>query len=124
MCSNPSKIFLAPGFFIGCLLYPNVTRNIKDGSLPSNLTDIGFTSDAVALSVRSIIPTCLATYCASQTNCAASDMCDIGNLLTSGYELSAQGTAECWLSLCSEDVASVNADIAGIGVRTSLRESL
>jgi hypothetical protein len=119
VCSTPGWIFLGNGPLIGCLLYPNVTRNIRDGSLPTNLTDIGFSSNAVASYVRSIYPTCLATYCASQPDCAARDVCDVGNLLTSGYELSAQGVAECWLSLCSGYVSSVNADIAGIGVRIS-----
>jgi hypothetical protein len=116
LCSAPQMVFLSRGPLIGCLLYPNVTRNVKDGSLPNNLTDIGFSSNAAALNVRSLFSTCLITYCASQTNCATSNACDSGNLLTNGYELSAGGVAECWLAICSESVSTVNPDIAGIGV--------
>ena len=115
LCSAPQMVFLSRGPLIGCLLYPNVTRNVKDGSLPNNLTDIGFSSNAVASNVRSLFPTCLAAYC-SQTSCATSNACDSGNLLTNGYELSAAGVAECWLSICSENVLTANPDIAGIGV--------
>jgi hypothetical protein len=117
LCSAPPIVFLSRGPLIGCLLYPNVTRNVKDGSLPNNLTDIGFSSNSVASNVRSLFPTCLAAYCASQTSCPTSSACDSGNLLTNGYELSAAGVAECWLSICSETASTVNPDIAGIGVR-------
>jgi len=116
LCSAPQMVFLSRGPLIGCLLYPNVTRNVKDGSLPNNLSHIGFSSSAAASNVRSLFPTCLVTYCASQTNCATSNACDSGNLLTNGYELSAGGVAECWLAICSESVSTVNPDIAGIGV--------
>jgi len=120
-CSNPSFVFLGYDGFLGCLLYPNVTRNVRDGILPANLSDVGFsppntTANAVSREVRSIIPTCLVAYCASQPVCAASSTCNVGNLFTNNYQLSAQGVGECWQSLCSLNVQSVNSDIAGIGV--------
>jgi len=127
-CNGSDHIFSGTLHFLGCLLYPNISRNIQDGSLSTNLTQIGFlpanqtginlTASGVSTWIRSIYPTCLVAYCAPQSKCGASQVCQVGNLLTSGYELSAQGVAECWLSLCSTDVesASVNPDIAGIGV--------
>jgi hypothetical protein len=119
LCDVPRVVFLSSRTLIECLLYPNVTRNIQDGSLPNNLTDISFSSNTVASNVRSIFPTCLSTYCASQSNCAASSACNLGKLLTSGYEVSAQGVTECWLSICTENVSAVNFDVAGIGVQYS-----
>ena len=121
-CSFAGGVFLGYGPFLGCLLYPNTTRNIQDGTLPTNLTDVGFstsneTANSVSSYLRSIYPTCLSVYCASQDECAATAACDVGNLLTDGYELSAQGVGNCWQTLCSLDVEIVNPDVAGIGVR-------
>jgi hypothetical protein len=41
-CSSPSIFLSSVVLFLGCLLYPNVTGNAIDASLPSNLTDLGF----------------------------------------------------------------------------------
>lgn len=120
---SATTIPLGAGPFLGCLLYHNVTRNVRDGILPSNLTSVGFSStndtvDRVSSLVKTIIPTCLVAYCSSQPDCAATPMCDVGRLFTNDYQLSAQGVANCWQSLCSLNVQSVNSDIAGVGVRT------
>ena len=40
---------LGYGPLLGCLLLPNVTRGIQDGTLPANLTDIGFSSSLIRL---------------------------------------------------------------------------
>ena len=130
-CSDPETIFgsaSALSRFVGCLLYPNVTRNIAAGTFSVNNTQISFLNglhylsnssaeETISLDLRSTYTTCLAGYCASQAECASSDLCDVGNLLTSNYELSAQGVAKCWLKLCTPSVQHANADIAGIGVR-------
>jgi len=121
VCSYPGNPFHGVYLFVGCLLYPNVTRNILNGTLSviqgnTNLTAVGFTSLDIASSIRSIYSTCLPTYCASDPGCAAANVCDVGNLLTSGYELSAQGVGNCYDTLCSGNVAVPNADLAGIGV--------
>jgi len=104
LCSYPGNPFYTLSTFVGCLLYPNVTRNILNGTLAviqgnTNLTAVGFTSLDLASSLRSIYSTCLPTYCASDSDCAAA-VCDVGNLLTSGYELSAQGIGNCYQTLC------------------------
>jgi hypothetical protein len=125
-CSDPEAIFgsaSAFGTFVGCLLYANVTRDIANGSLLTNLTDSTFVADnstAISTFVRSTYTTCLAGFCAGQAECAADNVCDVGNLLTSDYELSANGVAKCWLKLCTKTVQTANTDIAGIGVRVSL----
>jgi hypothetical protein len=115
-CSNPANVFIGAPTFVGCLLYHNVTRNVINGSLPADLTDIGFTSTAVGLQVRSEITTCLATSCAGLDYCASTSACDVGSLLTNGFELSSQGVAQCWLTLCSGNTWGVDQDMAGIGV--------
>jgi hypothetical protein len=121
-CSDPEAIFgslSVIGPFVGCLLYANITRDIANGSLVTNITDSTFVSDAsetISLNLRSTYTTCLSGYCASQNECAASNVCDVGNLLTSGYELSAQGVVKCWLKLCTPSVQEANPDIAGVGV--------
>lgn len=97
------------------MLYSNITHDVLNGTLDTNLT-ADFTSLDVASSLRSIYSTCLPTYCAADPDCAAASVCDVGNLLTSGYELSAQGVGNCYYTLCSGNVAVLNADIAGIGV--------
>ena len=122
-CTKPESILgsASPlGPFVGCLLYANITRDIANGSLLTNLTDVTFLSNdskTISLNLRSTYTTCLAGYCATQAECAASDICSVGNLLTGNYELSAQGVAKCWLKLCSPEVQFANADIAGVGVR-------
>jgi hypothetical protein len=126
-CSDPEKIFgsaSALGPFVGCMLYANVTRDIAKGSLNSSLlanaADRSFlsnNSETISLSLRSTYTTCLAGYCATQAECAASEICTVGNLLTGNYELSAQGVAKCWLKLCTPSVQLANPDIAGVGVR-------
>jgi hypothetical protein len=102
-CSEPEVIFgsaSALGRFVGCLLYPNVTRDIVAGSLPVNKTGLSFLNglnylsnslaeEKISADLRSTYITCLAGYYASQTECASSDLCNVGNLLTSNYELSA-----------------------------------
>ena len=120
-CSSPAGVFIGYGPFLGCLLYPNTTRNIRDGTLPSNLTDVGFTTsnqtaDTTSRYLRSLVPMCLSAYCASQSDCAATSACDFGNLLTDGHELSAQGVGNCWSTMCSSGLQLVNPDIAGVGV--------
>jgi hypothetical protein len=125
-CSDPETIFgsaSAVGPFVGCLLYANLTRDIAQGSVNSSLvknaTALGFLSnqsETISSNLRSTYSTCLAGYCATQAECAASDICTIGNLLTNNYELSAQGVAKCWLKLCTPSVQLANADIAGVGV--------
>jgi len=122
-CSG-SGVFLGYGPFLGCLLYPNVTRNVRGGTLPANLTELGYslannTADRLSPWLRSSIPTCLVSYCASQPDCASTFDCDVGKLFTDGRDLSAHGVATCWQTLCSLDVQALNADIAGIGVRAS-----
>lgn len=123
--SDSKQIFERNLYFTGCLLYPNVTHDVLAGSFPANetanLTAYAFISNATAQSARSAITTCLPIYCASQSHCTATQMCDVGNLLTNNYELSGQGVAECWLNLCSESVEVVNLDIAGVGVCISFR---
>jgi hypothetical protein len=100
-CTDPETIFgsaSALGPFVGCLLYANITRDIANGSLLTNLTDSTFLSndsDAISANLRSTYTTCLSGYCASQNECAATDVCTVGNLLTNSYELSAQGVAKC-----------------------------
>ena len=124
-CSDPEAIFgglSVIGPFVGCLLYANITRDIANGSLVTNITDSTFVSDdseAISASLRSTYTTCLSGYCASQDECSASNICDVGNLLTSDYELSAQGVTKCWLKLCTPSVQEANPDIAGVGVRYS-----
>ena len=124
-CSSPQTIFSgesALGPFVGCLLYANVTRNLANGSMVTNASDATFLSDGseqIALSLRNTYTTCLTSYCASQAECAVSNICDVGNLLTSNYELSAQGVAKCWLKLCTPNVQRANSDIAGVGVCSS-----
>jgi hypothetical protein len=123
-CSTPGAPFGEIARFVGCLLYPNVTRSLLNGTLPVisgdtdniNLTSVGFTSPDLGLSLRSIYSTCLPTYCASVSECAATDFCDVGNLLSSSFELSAQGVGQCYNSICSRDVTPPNPDIARIGV--------
>lgn len=115
-CSVPFNVFVGAPIFVGCLLYQNVTRDIINGSLPTNLTEVGFTSADVGSKVRSEIATCLATFCSGFGSCASTNVCDVGSLLTSGYELSAQGVAQCWVTLCSEYVNDIDQDFAGIGV--------
>jgi hypothetical protein len=115
-CSNQGNVFIGPPIFTGCLLYNNVTRNVINGSLPKNLTDLGFTSTTQGALLRSGIATCLATFCAGFGSCASTNVCDMGSLLTDGYELSAQGVAHCWVTLCSEYVNFIDQDFAGIGV--------
>lgn len=128
-CSNLEAIFGNPsyaGVFVTCLLYGNVTRDITSGLLPANLTDASFVSDgsgALSLNLRSTYTTCLGGYCASQAECSATNVCSVGNLLTGGYELSAQGVAQCWLKLCTQTVQFANADIAGVGVRYPSQET-
>jgi hypothetical protein len=129
-CSSPETIFSgesALGSFVGCLLYANITRNLASGSMVTNASDATFLSndsEQIALSLRSTYTTCLTSYCATQAECAVSDICNVGNLLTGNYELSAQGVAKCWLKLCTPDVQSANPDIAGVGVRAFLRSQL
>lgn len=41
-CEEYGNAVLGYGPFVGCLLYPNVTRNVQDGTLPANLTEVGF----------------------------------------------------------------------------------
>jgi hypothetical protein len=124
-CSEPWRVFMAPSVFVGCLLYSNVTRNVMQGSLPTNLTTLGFTSPDVGLQLRSGIATCLSGFCTTSSgDCPSTDACDVGNLLTGGYELSAQGVAQCWVTLCTDNVGDLDGDVAGIGVRISLDPNL
>ncbi|KAN0104864.1 hypothetical protein V8E51_010609 [Hyaloscypha variabilis] len=124
-CSSPETIFSgesALGSFVGCLLYANITRNLASGSMVTNASDATFLSndsEQIALSLRSTYTTCLTSYCATQAECAVSDICNVGNLLTGNYELSAQGVAKCWLKLCTPNVQSANPDIAGVGILLS-----
>ena len=124
-CSSPQTIFTGHsslGSFVGCLLYANITRNLASGSMVTNASDATFLSNAseqISSSLRSTYTTCLTSYCSSQKECATSDICDVGNLLTNNYELSSQGVTKCWLKLCTPNVQSANADIAGVGVRSS-----
>ena len=126
ICSDPEQIFgdaSVLGTFVGCLLYANVTRDIANGSLITNLTDSTFVTDnstAISTFVRSTYTTCLAGFCAGRAECAADNICDVGNLLTSNYELSAHGVAKCWLKLCTKNVQTANTDIAGVGVCSPL----
>ncbi|KAL7930671.1 hypothetical protein V8C35DRAFT_311919 [Trichoderma chlorosporum] len=123
-CKWQGNPFVGYGYFLGCLLYSNITRGVEEKTLPANLTDIGFSASKeyqnyLSKKLLSDYPTCLVAYCASQSDCASSDICDVGNLLTDSYQLSAQGVANCYQFLCSIDVQGVNADIAGIGVLLS-----
>ncbi|KAL6884417.1 hypothetical protein GGI43DRAFT_433391 [Trichoderma evansii] len=123
-CQWQGNPFVGYGYFLGCLLYNNVTRGVEEKTLPANLTDIGFSASKeyknyLSKKLLSDYSTCLVTYCTSQSDCAGSDVCDVGNLLTDNYQLSAQGVADCYQLLCSIDVQGVNADIAGIGVLLS-----
>jgi hypothetical protein len=130
-CGINVNVALGYGPFVGCLLYPNVTRHVRDGTLPANLTDIGFavpgninTENLLSRSLQSHIPTCLVSYCASQPDCASTFACNVGNLLTSNGNLSAQGVANCWQTLCSLNVQALDADIAGIGVSLTCFQSI
>ncbi|KAE9363870.1 hypothetical protein N431DRAFT_356005 [Stipitochalara longipes BDJ] len=124
-CSSPEAIFSSDsslGSFIGCLLYANITRNLASGSMVTNASDNTFLSDnseQISLDLRSTYTTCLTGYCATQAECALSNICDVGNLLTSNYELSAQGVTKCWLKLCTPNVQTANPDIAGVGILLS-----
>ncbi|KAF4621934.1 hypothetical protein G7Y89_g14412 [Cudoniella acicularis] len=70
VCQNPKAVFLTATAFVPCLLYPNVTRNVDNGTLPANLSAIGFSSNEKASVFTSRIPTCLAAYRASQSDYA------------------------------------------------------
>jgi hypothetical protein len=122
LCSDNSTRFQTLPNFIGCLLYSNVTRDILDGTLgtvqgDTNLTALGFTSVDVASAIWSSYLTCLPIYTASFSSFSKDNgNCTVGQLLTGGYELSAQGVGTCVESLCSGAVQVANPDIAGIGV--------
>jgi hypothetical protein len=123
-CEAPGLVFSSAPLFTGCLLYPNVTRNVNNGTLPESLKEIGFGSTDLSLHIQSAITTCFAAYCARSDNCRDTYDCNAFNLLTGNHELSAQGVANCWTSFCTGSVMNYDQDIAGIGVRTTLRLQL
>ena len=106
ICQDSSQIFKNQTNLGVCSVYPNLITDVND---------LGRT--AALRAVKSIIPTCLISYCALQPSCSSSPpICTISSLFNADGDLSRQGVGRCWYHICMNYYPSVNTDIAGVGV--------
>lgn len=111
-CQNSSQIFANQIFLGVCTLYPNIT-----GEASSDQQNFSRPKDpAVIPAIKSVIPTCLISYCALIPACSQSQFCTSSQFFTATGDLSSNGVGDCWSTICGTLDPHVNSDFGGIGV--------
>lgn len=122
-CSNATTLFGQQSSFRDCVVYPNISRDIRKGTfsksaeLTANLTQ----DPALAQNITTTISDCLVGLCASASGCSKVEKCSTALLMLNDTTLSAQATRDCWYHICQDQKLKVNLDIAGIGVSMVIR---
>lgn len=118
-CSNATTLFGQRSSIRDCVVYPNISRDIRQGTFlkSANLSAHLVQNTTLAQDITTTISDCLIGLCASVQGCSKQDKCSTALLLLNDTTLSAEATNDCWYNICSNQTVKVNPDIAGIGVR-------
>lgn len=117
-CSNATKLFGQRSSIKDCVVYPNISRDIREGTFSNsaNLSAHLIQNTTLAQDITTTISDCLIGLCASVHGCSKQEKCSTALLLLNDTTLSAEATKDCWYNLCEIQTIKVNTDIAGIGV--------